>query len=177
MLFIIAMSAPFGWVLIQQQVPNQILKALMTLSADPIMILLIINLILLFLGMFLETIAIMIITYPILAPVIAAIGIDPIHFGVIMVVNMMIGLVTPPVGLCLFVVSGIANVPIADIDQVWVGLKVARQGQCLSVGEDTITRLDGRAVRFDFVGMMSSEGFKTCDPAMMPVIAEIQNKN
>jgi hypothetical protein len=69
------------------------------------------------------------------------------------------------------------NVPIADIDQVWVGLKVARQGQCLSVGEDTITRLDGRAVRFDFVGMMSSEGFKTCDPAMMPVIAEIQNKN
>ena len=114
-LFIIAMSAPFGWVLIQQQVPNQILKALMTLSADPIMILLIINLILLFLGMFLETIAIMIITYPILAPVIAAIGIDPIHFGVIMVVNMMIGLVTPPVGLCLFVVSGIAKVPIADI--------------------------------------------------------------
>jgi TRAP-type C4-dicarboxylate transport system permease large subunit len=79
------------------------------------MILLIINLILLFLGMFLETIAIMIITYPILAPVIVAIGIDPIHFGVIMVVNMMIGLVTPPVGLCLFVVSGIAKVPIAEI--------------------------------------------------------------
>jgi tripartite ATP-independent transporter DctM subunit len=114
-LFIIAMSAPFGWVLIQQQVPNQILKALMTLSAEPIMILLIINLVLLFLGMFLETIAVMIITYPILAPVIAAIGIDPIHFGVIMVVNMMIGLVTPPVGLCLFVVSGIAKVPIAEI--------------------------------------------------------------
>jgi tripartite ATP-independent transporter DctM subunit len=114
-LFIIAMSAPFGWVLIQQQVPNQILQALMKLSADPLMILLIINLILLFLGMFLETIAIMIITYPILAPVIVAIGIDPIHFGVIMVVNMMIGLVTPPVGLCLFVVSGIAKVPIADI--------------------------------------------------------------
>ena len=65
--------------------------------------------------MFLETIAIMIITYPILAPVIGAIGIDPIHFGVIMVVNMMIGLVTPPVGLCLFVVSGIAKVPIAEI--------------------------------------------------------------
>ena len=114
-LFIIAMSAPFGWVLIQQQVPNQILQALMKLSADPVVILLIINLVLLFLGMFLETIAIMIITFPILAPVIASIGIDPIHFGVIMVVNMMIGLVTPPVGLCLFVVSGIAKVPIADI--------------------------------------------------------------
>ena len=65
--------------------------------------------------MFLEAIAILIIAYPILAPVMAAIGVDPVHFGVIMVLNLMIGLVTPPVGLCLYVVSGIANVPIADI--------------------------------------------------------------
>jgi TRAP-type C4-dicarboxylate transport system permease large subunit len=57
----------------------------------------------------------MIIAYPILAPVMAAIGIDPIHFGVILVLNMMIGLVTPPVGLCLYVVSGIARAPIASI--------------------------------------------------------------
>ena len=114
-MFIIAMSAPFGWVLIQQQVPNAILQGLMALSADPIVILLIVNVVLLVLGMFLETIAIMIITYPILAPVMAGIGVDPVHFGVILVVNMMIGLVTPPVGLCLFVVSGIAKVPIADI--------------------------------------------------------------
>jgi tripartite ATP-independent transporter DctM subunit len=112
---IIAMSAPFGWVLIQQQVPNAILKALLGISSEPWVILLIVNVALLVLGMFLETIAIMIIAYPILAPVMATIGIDPVHFGVIIVLNMMIGLVTPPVGLCLYVVSGIARVPIAEI--------------------------------------------------------------
>jgi len=113
-MLIIAMSAPFGWVLIQQQVPNAILQALMSLSGEPWVILLIVNAVLLILGMFLEAIAILIIAYPILAPVMAAIGVDPVHFGVIMVLNLMIGLVTPPVGLCLYVVSGIANVPIAD---------------------------------------------------------------
>jgi tripartite ATP-independent transporter DctM subunit len=114
-MLIIAMSAPFGWVLIQQQVPNAILKSLMALSSEPWVILLIVNLVLLLLGMFLEAIAILIIAYPILAPVMAAIGVDPVHFGVIMVLNLMIGLVTPPVGLCLYVVSGIARVPITDI--------------------------------------------------------------
>jgi tripartite ATP-independent transporter DctM subunit len=114
-MLIIAMAAPFGWVLIQQQVPNAILKALLGVSSEPWMILLIVNVALLVLGMFLETIAVMIIAYPILAPVMAAIGVDPVHFGVILVLNMMIGLVTPPVGLCLYVVAGIAKVPIAEI--------------------------------------------------------------
>ena len=114
-MLIIAMSAPFGWVLIQQQVPDAILKSLMTLSSEPWVILVIVNAVLLLLGMFLEAIAILIIAYPILAPVMNAIGVDPVHFGVIMVLNLMIGLVTPPVGLCLYVVSGIARVPIADI--------------------------------------------------------------
>jgi tripartite ATP-independent transporter DctM subunit len=114
-MIIIAMSAPFGWVLIQQQVPNAVLNALLGLSSEPWVILLIVNIVLLLLGMFLETIAVMIIAYPILAPVMAAIGVDPVHFGVIIVLNMMIGLVTPPVGLCLYVVSGIAKVPIAEI--------------------------------------------------------------
>jgi tripartite ATP-independent transporter DctM subunit len=114
-MLIVAMSAPFGWVLIQQQVPNAILQALLGLSSEPWVILLIVNVVLLFLGMFLETIAILIIAYPILAPVMAAIGVDPVHFGVMIVLNMMIGLVTPPVGLCLYVVSGIARVPITEI--------------------------------------------------------------
>jgi tripartite ATP-independent transporter DctM subunit len=114
-MLIIAMAAPFGWVLIQQQVPNAILKTLLGIASEPWMILLIVNVALLVLGMFLETIAVMIIAYPILAPVMAAIGVDPVHFGVILVLNMMIGLVTPPVGLCLYVVAGIARVPIAEI--------------------------------------------------------------
>jgi tripartite ATP-independent transporter DctM subunit len=114
-MLIIAMAAPFGWVLIQQQVPNAILKSLLGIASEPWIILLIVNVALLVLGMFLETIAVMIIAYPILAPVMAAIGVDPVHFGVILVLNMMIGLVTPPVGLCLYVVAGIARVPIAEI--------------------------------------------------------------
>lgn len=114
-MLIIAVSAPFGWVLIQQQVPNAILQALLMLSSEPWVILLVVNVALLVLGMFLESIAILIIAYPILAPVMAQIGIDPVHFGVIMVLNMMIGLITPPVGLCLYVVSGISKVPIASI--------------------------------------------------------------
>jgi len=78
-------------------------------------ILLVINVVLLILGMFIEGIAIMIITFPVLLPVMLKIGIDPVHFGVILVLNLMIGLVTPPVGLCLYVVAGIAKISIADI--------------------------------------------------------------
>jgi tripartite ATP-independent transporter DctM subunit len=119
-MFIIALAAPFGWVLIQQQIPNAILNAFLGMSSEPWMILLIINVVLLLLGMFIEGIAIMIIAYPVLLPIIAKIGVDPVHFGVILVLNIMIGLVTPPVGLCLYVVAGIARLSIAEITrEIW----------------------------------------------------------
>lgn len=119
-MFIIALSAPFGWVLIQQQIPNAILEALLSISTEVWVVLLIINIALLILGMFIEGIALMIIAYPVLMPVAHNLGIDPIHFGVILVLNLMIGLVTPPVGLCLYVVSGIAKVSIAEITrEIW----------------------------------------------------------
>jgi tripartite ATP-independent transporter DctM subunit len=114
-MFIIAAAAPFGWVLIQQQIPNALLEALLGLSSQPWLILLIVNLVLLLLGMFIEGIAIMIVAFPVLLPIMVEIGVDPVHFGVIMVLNLMIGLVTPPVGLCLYVVSSISNVPITEI--------------------------------------------------------------
>ena len=119
-MFIIALAAPFGWVLIQQQIPNAILNALLGMSSEPWAILLIINAVLLLLGMFIEGIAIMIIAYPVLLPIILKIGVDPVHFGVILVLNIMIGLVTPPVGLCLYVVAGIAKISIAEITrEIW----------------------------------------------------------
>ena len=119
-MFIIALAAPFGWVLIQQQIPNAILNAFLTMSSEPWVILLIINAVLLLLGMFIEGIAIMIIAYPVLLPIILKIGVDPVHFGVILVLNIMIGLVTPPVGLCLYVVAGIAKISIAEITrEIW----------------------------------------------------------
>ena len=119
-MFIIAVSAPFGWVLVQQQIPNAILNALLSLSSEPWVILLIINAALLILGMFIEGIAIMINAFPVLLPVITQLGIDPVHFGVILVLNLMIGLVTPPVGLCLYVVAGIAKLSITEISrEIW----------------------------------------------------------
>ena len=119
-MFIIALSAPFSWVLIQQQIPNAILQALLGISSDVWVVLLIINVVLLILGMFIEGIALMIIAYPVLMPVVLSLGIDPIHFGVVLVLNLMIGLVTPPVGLCLYVVAGIAKVPISEIvREIW----------------------------------------------------------
>jgi TRAP-type C4-dicarboxylate transport system permease large subunit len=90
------------------------------MSSEPWAILLIINAVLLLLGMFIEGIAIMIIAYPVLLPIIVKIGVDPVHFGVILVLNIMIGLVTPPVGLCLYVVAGIAKISIAEITrEIW----------------------------------------------------------
>jgi tripartite ATP-independent transporter DctM subunit len=119
-MFIIAVAAPFGWVLIQQQIPNAILEAFLSLSTEPWVILLVINVVLLILGMFIEGVAVMIIAFPVLLPVMLKIGVDPVHFGVILVLNLMIGLVTPPVGLCLYVVAGIAKVSIAEITrELW----------------------------------------------------------
>jgi tripartite ATP-independent transporter DctM subunit len=114
-MFIIAASAPFAWVLIQQQIPNAVIAALFELSSERWVILLIVNAILLVLGMFIEGVAIIIIAFPVLLPVMLKIGVDPVHFGVIIVLNIMIGLVTPPVGLCLYVVSEVSKVPIGDI--------------------------------------------------------------
>ncbi len=119
-MFIIAAAAPFGWVLIQQQIPNAVIEAMFSLTSEPWAILLLVNIILLVLGMFIEGIAIIIIAFPILLPVMLQIGVDPVHFGIIMVLNLMIGLVTPPVGMCLFAVSSVSNVPISDmVREMW----------------------------------------------------------
>ena len=115
-MFIIAAAAPFGWVLIQQQIPNAIINAILDTRPQPWVILLMVNVILLILGMFIEGIAIMIIAFPIFVPLMAKIGVDPVHFGVIVVtLNLMIGLLTPPVGLCLYVVADISKVPMAEL--------------------------------------------------------------
>ncbi|WP_108662173.1 TRAP transporter large permease [Acuticoccus kandeliae] len=114
-MFIIAAAAPFGWVLIQQQIPNAVIESLFQITSEPWGILLLVNIVLLVLGMFIEGVAIIIIAFPILLPVMLQIGVDPVHFGIIMVLNLMIGLVTPPVGLCLFAVSEVSRVPVGEI--------------------------------------------------------------
>ncbi|WP_099156971.1 TRAP transporter large permease [Virgibacillus ndiopensis] len=102
----------FGWILVSEQIPQLIADVIMSISENPIIIILLINLLLLFVGMFMETIAAIVILFPVLLPIATQIGMDPVHFGVMMVLNLMIGLSTPPVGVCLFVASSIGKIPI-----------------------------------------------------------------
>ncbi len=111
-MFIISAASLFGWLLIQQRIPTTIVEGLMTLTGQPWIILLIINGILLILGCFMEGIAIMLLTIPVFMPLVARVGVDPVHFGVLMTLNLMIGLLTPPVGMCLYAVSSISQVPL-----------------------------------------------------------------
>jgi C4-dicarboxylate transporter DctM subunit len=119
-MFIIATASIFGWILASEQIPQVIASAILSISKNPIVIMALINILLLFLGTFMETIAAIIIVVPVLMPIISQIGIDPLHFGLIVVVNLAIGMVTPPLGVCLFVGCSIAGITLEDITKaVW----------------------------------------------------------
>jgi tripartite ATP-independent transporter DctM subunit len=110
-LLIVGAASLFGWVLTTTRVTDQVTTTLLAISDNPLVILLIINVILLVVGCFMETIAAISILVPILMPVITKLHIDPVQFGVIMVLNLMIGLLTPPVGMVLFILSRVAHIP------------------------------------------------------------------
>lgn len=110
-LIIVGAASLFGWVLTTTRVTEEITQALLAVSTDPLVLLLLINVLLLIVGCFMETIAAISILVPVLMPAITKLGIDPVQFGVIMVLNLMIGLLTPPVGMVLFVLSRVANIP------------------------------------------------------------------
>ncbi|MEN8701772.1 TRAP transporter large permease [Bacillus infantis] len=102
----------FGWIMVSEQIPQMVADTILGISSNPIVVILLINLLLLFVGTFMETIAALVILFPVLLPVAASVGMDPVQFGVMMVLNLVIGLVTPPVGVCLFVASQIGKVSI-----------------------------------------------------------------
>ena len=112
LMFIIANAMLFAHVLTTEQIPQTITAWVVEQGFSPITFLLVVNIVLLVAGSFMEPSAIILILAPILFPVAAQLGIDPIHFGIIMVVNMEIGLVTPPVGLNLFVASAVTGMPL-----------------------------------------------------------------
>jgi C4-dicarboxylate transporter, DctM subunit len=114
-LFIISAAGLFGWLLIQQRVPEAVIRGLMTLSKNPLVILLIINLILLILGCFMEAISVMLLTIPVFMPLTQVLGIDPVHFGVMMTFNLMIALLTPPVGMVIYTVSSVGRVSLWEL--------------------------------------------------------------
>lgn len=112
---LVAFASTFGRLLTLQHVPTKIAETLLAISDNKIIILLIINIFLLFVGMFMETIASIIILTPILLPVVTQVGVDPIMFGVIMTVNLAIGFCTPPLGVNLFVASGISKLSVEEV--------------------------------------------------------------
>lgn len=105
----------FAWIMASDQIPQMVADAMLGVSREPWILLLMINLLLLFVGTFMETIASLIILYPVLYTVTTAVGIDPIHFTMIAVLNLVIGLVTPPVGVCLFIACGIGKISLVEI--------------------------------------------------------------
>lgn len=122
--FIIAGAVVFSFILTSEQIPQRIAQAIIDLGLGPIGFLLIVNILLLIAGNLMEPSSIILILAPILFPVAVALGIDPIHFGVIVTVNMEIGMITPPVGLNLFVASGITRAGLTEVSYAvapWLG--------------------------------------------------------
>ena len=115
LMLLVGFANLFGWILVSEQIPQGIAAGLLEISDNKWVLLLLINLLLIIVGTFMETIAALLILFPILLNVATGVGIDPIQFGVVAVLNLMIGLNTPPVGVCLFVASGIGNVSVEKI--------------------------------------------------------------
>lgn len=113
---IIAAAAPFAWVLAFEQMPQKIATAMSAISDNKYVLLLLINLLLIFVGLFMEMIAAMVILVPILVPVVIAAGVDPIQFGIVLVLNLVIGALTPPLGVLVFTT---ARVGAADVTEVF----------------------------------------------------------
>ncbi|MDT8861477.1 TRAP transporter large permease [Alkalihalobacillus sp. MEB130] len=124
-LIIVGTATAFGRLLTIERIPNQIASALLSISENKIIIILLITLLLLIVGCFMDTLAAIIILTPILLPIAVNIGIDPIHFGIIMVVNLAIGFITPPLGVNLFVGSGISGLSIEAISRAILPFFVA----------------------------------------------------
>jgi tripartite ATP-independent transporter DctM subunit len=108
-LFIVASASIFAWVLTTTQVTDAIAAWVLSISSEPWVFLLLANVFLLFVGCFMETIAAITILVPVFMPIIAKLGIDPVHFGLVMVLNLMIGLMTPPVGMVLFILQKVSG--------------------------------------------------------------------
>ena len=115
LMFIIANALILKHVLTEERIPQEIAEAMLNAGFGPIMFLVIVNLILLIGGQFMEPSGLIVIVAPLVFPIAMKLGIDPIHLGIIMVVNMEIGMITPPVGLNLFVTAGVARMPILSV--------------------------------------------------------------
>ncbi|HCX61473.1 MAG TPA: C4-dicarboxylate ABC transporter permease [Clostridiales bacterium] len=125
-MIIVALANVLGWTMALDQIPQMIADSLLAITDNPYFLLLLINIFLIFVGMVMETFAAIIILVPVLLPVVTSLGVDPLHFGIIMCVNLTIGLLTPPVGIALFTTSSITKVPLNKmVGPVWRWVGIA----------------------------------------------------
>nr|WP_255720619.1 TRAP transporter large permease [Acuticoccus kalidii] len=124
-MFVVAASYPFGWILTAERVPQSILEAATVISSDPLLILLLVNIVLLLLGMVMESTAVLLIVVPVLLPLMHAIGVDPIHFGVIVTANLLLGTITPPFGILMFTTCAIGKVSTLDFQRASIPFYIA----------------------------------------------------
>lgn len=117
---IAASSVLFGWILTKEQIPKMAAEFISSVVPNKIFAILLVNLLFLIVGMFMDGTASLIILTPILVPLMASYGMDLVHFGVLMTINLMIGLLTPPVGMVLYVLSGISGVSVERISKCMV---------------------------------------------------------
>jgi tripartite ATP-independent transporter DctM subunit len=121
----VATSIAMSWVMSYENIPQEISSSLLSISENPIVILILINLILLFVGVFMDMTPAVLIFTPIFLPIVTSLGMDPIHFGIIMILNLCIGLCTPPVGSVLFVGCSVANLKIQQVIKPLIPLFIA----------------------------------------------------
>lgn len=127
-MLIVAMANILGWTLALDQIPQSLAAGILSISTDPLVVLLLLNVLFLVVGTFLETIASVIILIPVLAPLVVQLGIDPVHFGIIVCLNLTIGQIHPPVGVVLYTTSLACNVSVNRLFWpifMWVGVAIA----------------------------------------------------
>jgi C4-dicarboxylate transporter DctM subunit len=116
-MLVIGTASIFSWLLASEEIPQSVCAGILKVTQSRILILLLVNILLLLVGTFMETTASLIILTPVLLPLMTQIGVDPLHFGVILVLNLVIGLTTPPVGVCLFIACGIGKISLERISR------------------------------------------------------------
>ncbi len=125
-MLLLGLSEPFAWVVAVEQVPLKVMEVLARLSTSPYVFLILVNLFLLVIGIPLETAPALTIVTPVLVPVAAIVGIDPVHFGVIVCFNLVLGLITPPVGGVLFSICGITGISLERLSRgIWIPFLIA----------------------------------------------------
>lgn len=116
-MFVVAAAYPFGWIITAEQVPQHLLEAATSVTSSPLVVLMIVNLVLFLLGMVMESTAILLIVVPALVPLMTAMGIDLVHFGVIVTANLLLGTITPPFGILMFTTCAVSRVKVLDFQR------------------------------------------------------------